>query len=109
MGIALSAFQTNHLFFSERTEKPYRCVKTSWSRIRRDAGIGEDVTLHILRHTFASLCINEGRTLWEVSKLLTHSSVQITERYAHLAPSTLQDAANAASSKITKALKAAEE
>lgn len=97
---------TDHLFYSDCTGKPFKCIKTVWSRIRKDAGLGDDVTLHILRHTFASICINEGRTLYEVSKLLSHSSVQVTERYAHLAPSTLEDATNAVSNKITEALNA---
>ncbi len=97
---------TDHVFYSDRTGKPFTCVKTVWNRIREESGLPKDVTLHILRHTFASICINEGRTLYEVSKLLSHSSVQITERYAHLAPSTLEDATNAVSKIITEALNA---
>jgi site-specific recombinase XerD len=34
----------------------------------------------------------EGVPLYEVSKLLRHSSIQMTERYAHLAPDHLHDA-----------------
>jgi len=51
--------------------------------------------MHDLRHSFASFLINSGRSLYEVQKLLGHHSIQVTERYSHLAHSALLDAANA--------------
>ena len=48
--------------------------------------------IHDLRHTFASWCVMEGVPLFEVSKLLRHASIQMTERYAHLVPDYLHDA-----------------
>jgi integrase len=51
-----------------------------------------DFTFHALRHTFASWLTMKGRPLKEVSELLGHSSVKMTERYAHLAPERLRDA-----------------
>ena len=49
--------------------------------------------MHDLRHSFASLLINSGRSLYEVQKLLGHTQ----QRYAHLlAPETLLAASNAA-------------
>ena len=55
------------------------------------AGI-KHCTTHDLRHTFASWLVMEGVPLFEVSKLLRHASIQMTERYAHLAPDYLHDA-----------------
>ena len=52
----------------------------------------DDVTLHVLRHTFASRLVQRGVPIQTVSKLLNHSTIQITMRYAHLAPSNLVDA-----------------
>jgi integrase len=47
----------------------------------------QDVTLHTFRHTFASHLVQNGYSIYIVSKLLGHSSVTQTEIYAHLAPS----------------------
>jgi site-specific recombinase XerD len=52
--------------------------------------------MHDLRHSFASLLINAGRSLYEVQTILGHTQIKTTQRYAHLAPQTLLDASNAA-------------
>lgn len=48
--------------------------------------------LHKLRHTFASHLVQAGIDLYRVSKLLGHSSIKMTEIYAHLAPTDLKSA-----------------
>lgn len=48
--------------------------------------------LHKLRHTFASHLVQNGVDLYRVSKLLGHSSITMTEIYAHLAPQDLASA-----------------
>lgn len=54
-----------------------------WRRIRKAAGLGE-VRIHDLRHTFAfgGLLVGEGLAM--IGKLLGHTQVQTTARYAHL-------------------------
>lgn len=84
------------LFVNRQTGRPYTDIAKVWQRLRSKAGLPH-LRIHDLRHTFASLLINGGRTLYEVQKILGHSSPKVTERYAHLSSSTLQDAANTAS------------
>jgi integrase len=48
---------------------------------------------HSIRHTFASWLVQMGKPLYTVSKLMGHSSLKMTERYAHLAPETQRSAA----------------
>jgi integrase len=70
-----------------------------WQRVRAQAGLPE-VRIHDLRHTFASTAIAAGHSLPIIGKLLGHTQVQTTARYAHLAA---QPAMLAAES-ITKVL-----
>lgn len=56
------------------------------------ADLSFDCKLHKLRHTFASHLVQAGVDLYRVSKLLGHSSIQMTEIYAHLAPANLKSA-----------------
>ena len=49
---------------------------------------------HSLRHTYATLLLSKGVELITVSKLLGHSSIQITEIYSHVIPQTKVNAVN---------------
>ena len=51
-----------------------------------------DVTLHILRHTCASHLGQRGVNLYVVKEWLGHSSIKVTERYAHLSQGNLSGA-----------------
>ena len=84
-----------HVFANPATLKPYISIFVTWNKARQNAGLA-DVRIHDLRHSFASLLINNGRSLYEVQKILGHTQVKTTQRYAHLAPQTLLDASNAA-------------
>lgn len=66
-------------------------VKRSFATACRNAGL-KDVTLHTLRHTFASWLVQAGVPIYEVAKLMGHSSVSMTARYGHLAPGNLRSA-----------------
>lgn len=54
--------------------------------------LGLHCHLHKLRHTFASHLAQAGVDLYRISKLLGHSSIQMTEIYAHLSPSDMPNA-----------------
>ena len=63
-----------------------------WYRIRREAGI-EDVRLHDLRHTVASQAVLNGVPLPVAARLLGHSDVRMTMRYAHVGDKEVEAAA----------------
>jgi len=70
----------------------YSSIKDRLSvRFQRRAGIS-DFRIHDLRHTFASWLVTEGVPLLEVSRLLGHSTIKMTERYAHLEQDSLESA-----------------
>lgn len=66
-----------------QTGKPFRSIFNSWDTARRQAGLS-DLRIHDLRHSFASAMVNQGVPIYDVQKLLGHSDVKTTERYAHL-------------------------
>ncbi|WP_276990284.1 tyrosine-type recombinase/integrase, partial [Lentibacter algarum] len=65
----------NYLFTNSMTRTAYQSFYASWFVARDKAGL-KDLRIHDLRHTFASLLINKGVSLYEVQTLLGHSSVQ---------------------------------
>ena len=70
-----------------------------WRRIRARAGL-DDVRLHDLRHSFASGGLLVGEGLPMIGKLLGHTQIQTTARYAHLANDPFEAAANRIASRI---------
>ena len=52
----------------------------------------QKVVFHTLRHTFASWLAIDGVPLYTISKLMGHSSIEMTMRYAHLCPDSKRDA-----------------
>ena len=78
-----------------KTLQPYVSIFNSWDTARIAAGLPK-VRVHDLRHSFASFLINAGRSLYEVQKILGHTQMRTTQRYAHLSQDTLLAATNAA-------------
>ena len=90
---ALQFTDTPYVFANPKTGLPFISIYYSWDTARRQAGLA-GFRIHDLRHSFASFLINNGRSLYEVQKLLGHKSPQMTQRYAHLTERTLMDASN---------------
>ena len=70
-------------------------LTTYWHRVRERAGV-EDVRIHDLRHSFASRALAVGESLSMIGRLLGHTDVASTARYAHLT----RDAEKSAAAKV---------
>jgi integrase len=92
-----------YCFVNPRTRTRYRTVSKVFDRLKRRGSVS--LRLHDLRHNFASMLINDGRTLYEVQQILGHSNPKVTQRYAHLTAKTLEAAANCASDRIDQVMK----
>ena len=80
-----------YVFPNLQTGQPFKNLFNSWDTARSRAGL-KDVRLHDLRHSFASALVNNGHNIYDVKELLGHSSVQTTQRYAHLSQERLAQA-----------------
>jgi len=58
------------------------------------AKLNPKLNFHSLRHTFASWLVQRGVSIYEVSKLLGHSSVNVTQIYSHLRTEDLRASIN---------------
>ena len=74
-----------------------------WQRVRARAGL-KDARIHDLRHTFASAAVAAGQGLPMIGKLLGHTQVETTARYAHLAADPVKAAAERVSGVIARAV-----
>lgn len=82
-----------YIFPGQRTGSRLVNLQKPWRKLRAIAGL-EDVRIHDLRHTYASLAVSQNLSLPIVGKLLGHKSTKSTERYAHLYDDVMKDAAN---------------
>jgi integrase len=70
-------------------------VEGSFETVLKLSGI-EDFRFHDLRHTFASWYMMNGGDLYELAKILGHSNIKMTERYAKLAKTHIAKTGNTA-------------
>lgn len=79
-------------------------LQKPWREIRAAAGL-DDVRLHDLRHSFASIAVGVGGSLPLIGHLLGHTQAQTTARYAHVASSPAKHLADAAGARIASAMR----
>lgn len=84
-------------------DKPLTNIKDPWRTIRTHAGL-EDVRLHDLRHSFASVGVANGLSLPIIGKLLGHRETATTARYAHLSDDPIRSAVNTIGGRVNDAL-----
>ncbi|MGV8838870.1 MAG: tyrosine-type recombinase/integrase [Bauldia sp.] len=86
----------------ESEPKPTLGVDRAWRLIRGDAGLA-DVRLHDLRHSFVSFGMAEGESLFLVGKVLGHTAMAMTEKYAHLGDDPVRRVADRTAEAIVRA------
>lgn len=95
---------TPWLFPGDVPGQPVKEIRRFWRRMQRSAEI-EDVRIHDLRHTFASLLVSGGASLEMIGKLLGHTQMQTTQRYAHLLDAPLRAGLDAVANAVRPQLK----
>lgn len=78
-------------------------LERPWRRIRTRAGL-PDVRLHDLRHTYASVAMQNGVDPFTLKEIMGHRNLQTTLRYAHLADDAVQRAAGSVASRLAGAI-----
>lgn len=79
-------------------------LQKPWHGIRKAAGL-DDVRIHDLRHSYASVAASGGQSLTVIGKLLGHTQSQTTLRYAHLAADPVREANAEIGRKIADAMR----
>ncbi len=79
-------------------------LQKPWRRIRKRAEL-EDMRLHDLRHSFASVGAAGGLSLPMIGRLLGHTQAATTQRYAHLAADPVRAANEAIGQRIAAAMR----
>jgi integrase len=92
-----------YVICGERPGRHLVNLEKPWRRIRAAAKL-EDVRLHDLRHSYASVGASGGQSLVVIGKLLSHSQPATTSRYAHLADDPVKAASEAIGRHIAAAL-----
>lgn len=82
------------LFPCDVPDQPVGDPKRFWPKMQKVAEI-PDVRIHDLRHTFASLLVSGGASLEMIGRLLGHTQIGTTQRYAHLIDAPLRAGVNA--------------
>lgn len=94
--LAVPRTTSPYVFPGRDNDKPRANITDILKRVKEKAGLPDNFRpLHGLRHSFASWLANSGQvSMYELQKLLTHSSPLMTQRYAHLHDEALKRASN---------------
>ncbi len=79
-------------------------LQKPWRRIRSKAGL-EDVRIHDLRHTYASVAMKDGIDPFTLKEIMGHKNLTTTLRYAHLADDAVQRAAGSVAARLARAVR----
>lgn len=83
------------VFYSVKGKMLYPdAVSRQFKKVVRKSNLSEKIHFHTLRHSFASLQVQKGVSLYEVKELLGHEDLVTTQIYSHLQKQNLMEAVN---------------
>lgn len=93
-----------YVILGESEHGPLNNLQKPWRRIRRAAGL-DDVRIHDLRHTYASVAMKDGIDPFTLKEIMGHKNLTTTLRYAHLADDAVQRAAGSVAARLARAVR----
>ena len=83
------------VFYHTRGKKLYpESISKQFKKIVRKSNLDDKIHFHTLRHSFASMLVQRGVSLYVVKELLGHEDLSTTQIYSHLQKQNLMDAVN---------------
>lgn len=92
-----------HVFIKSNGE-PYRTVQNIFKTARKKAGLGEDITPHVMRHTFATRLAEKGVSLRTIQQLGRWSDIRMVQRYANVNERMMKEAVAMLSEQVPPAI-----
>ena len=88
--------RSSKLVLLNNKEEPFKAhhIYRDFKKAQLKAGITRLVRFHDLRHSFASHFMMSGGNIYDLQKILGHTQVEMTMKYAHLSPDHLVNAIN---------------
>lgn len=72
----------------------YRQLEYQFKKMIHELKLSKDITIHTLRHSFASKLVEQDIEPFVIMKLMNHKSINSTQRYTHIKNKTLEKAVN---------------
>jgi integrase len=70
-------------YIVEHKGQPIARMKRAWASVVKEAGLGSEVTPHVLRHTCASWLLWQGKTIWDVAGIIGADASTVERVYGH--------------------------
>lgn len=93
-----------YVILGDSPDGHYNDLQKPWRKIRATAHLN-DVRLHDLRHTYASVAVTNGIDPFMLKEILGHKNLSTTLRYSHLADDAVQRAAGSIASRMASAIR----
>ena len=97
--LRIPSVKSDYLFYNPDTGDRVKSNRSSWLKCLEKSEIS-DFRWHDLRHTYATDEIKKGMPIYTLSKMMGHSNVVVTEKYAHLYTEDLHEAKRKVATKV---------